>query len=59
MDIGQVSSPVVDVKSALEERQITKESKVDPIEREAEEREQTGALLEEFTGKGNTVDVSA
>ena len=59
MDISQISSPVVDVKSTSEERQVAKETKVDPIEREAEEREQTGALLEEFTGKGNTVDVSA
>ena len=59
MDISQISSTVIDVKSAMEERQVVKENKIDPIEREAEQREQTGALLEEFTGKGNTVDVSA
>jgi hypothetical protein len=59
MDVSQVPSAVVDVNSASEERQVAKEVKVDPIEREAEEREQTGALLKEFTGKGNTIDVSA
>jgi hypothetical protein len=60
MDISGVAAPAAAVTPAVEQPEAVKEVHVNPVERALEEeKEQTGGLLEEFTGKGKEIDVVA
>jgi hypothetical protein len=60
MDISGVTAPTAVVTPAVEKVEAVKEAQVNPVEKILEEEQnQTGGLLEEFTGKGKEIDVVA
>jgi hypothetical protein len=60
MDISGVTALTAVVTPAVEKLESAKEVHVNPVEKILEEeKDQTGGLLEEFTGKGKEIDVVA
>ena len=59
MDVGQVSTSTASMAANVEQAQARSEVQLSAIKSDAENQQQIAALLDEFMGKGQRVDVTA